>query len=178
MYSLDIAGKNVVLKNIEKESIPCITELINSIPDSVYATGIELPVTFDILNQKYVEAVLGKDEIFLGIYLAREKRLVGLLKAGIREEDGNVLWINSIVVFPPYRRNGIGSAAVELLIDTVSKKRNIHKVCLTVLVENTAGRAFWSRNGFNETRRIHRKNNEGQEHHLIVMSRVITPLNI
>jgi ribosomal protein S18 acetylase RimI-like enzyme len=177
LYSLDIAGKNVVLKNIEKESIPHLAGLLNSVPDSVYATGIELPVTHDMLNQKYAEAVLGKEEIFSGIYPAGEEQLAGIIRASIREDDGNVLWINSIIVFPPFRRIGLGSKAVELLIDNVSKKRSIQKACLTVLAENTTGRAFWSRNGFSETRRIRRKNKEGREQLLLIMSKVIVPTN-
>src|SRR5690554_3296206 len=155
------------------DNLENLADMLNGMPDAVYATGIEPPVTSEALYRKYENVFRNRDEIFAGIYPIGSQELSGLIRAVIRRIHGDVLWISSFVVFAQYRRNGIGSEAVELLVNHISKEESVPLVCLCVLDENHVGRAFWLKNGFLETMKIRKVSENRRLREMVVMSRTL-----
>jgi N-acetylglutamate synthase len=67
-------------------------------------------------------------------------RLVGTIMSG---HDGKRGYIQHLSVTDSYRRRGIGSKLVQLCLEAL-KKEGILKSHLMILVENEAGKLFWS----------------------------------
>ena len=71
-------------------------------------------------------------------------RIVGVIIAG---NDGRRGYIYHTAVNPEYRKQGIGAALVESVMDAL-KDCGINKVALVVFDRNESGNVFWEKQGF------------------------------
>ncbi len=157
LYIVNTNGSMLSLKTIEKGMIATVAEVYNSSPDSVYATGISLPVTNKTIIYKYLEAASSSNEIFTAVCVNNPYKVAGVIRAGLRPENECTLWINSIVILPCYRRKGYGSTALRQLTGRILKDRDISRAYVSVLEENTAGKQFWLYNGFTHIRTVYKR---------------------
>ncbi len=72
------------------------------------------------------------------------RKLVGVILAG---HDGRRGYIYHTAVLPACRKQGIGKALVQAVVDAL-RNCEIHKVALVVFAKNEAGNAFWEQMGF------------------------------
>lgn len=71
-------------------------------------------------------------------------KLVGVIMAG---NDGRRRYIYHTAVHPDCRKQGIGSALVNMVLIAL-KQIGISKVALVVFEKNAGGNAFWEKQGF------------------------------
>ena len=63
------------------------------------------------------------------------------------DESRDVAEIAEFTVLPPFRRRGVGRAAVEAILDD-HRARGTHSVDASVLRDNAPAQRFWERMGF------------------------------
>lgn len=73
-----------------------------------------------------------------------DDRIVGVIMAG---SDGRRGYIYHTAVHPNYRKQGIGSALVDTVLEAL-KQIGISKAALVVFERNQDGNAFWEKQGF------------------------------
>ncbi|MCX7842664.1 MAG: GNAT family N-acetyltransferase [Clostridia bacterium] len=174
MLPLNIAGEHVFFEDIKIEHLPIILKWYNSVDCFKFATGVDSPITLEKLTQKYAEVAICSNEFFVGIFLIRERKMIGILKGRLENKGAQTVWISSIVIDPFYQKRGFGSSSVNLLLDYLRSNYYVKFACLAVIEENIPGRAFWSKLGFTETRRIenHLKLKDKQQN-VIIMNKEI-----
>ena len=74
-------------------------------------------------------------------------RMVGLLDLVCGYPNDDDWYIGLLLIAPVARNRGFGKRVVDRIVQAGSA-RKVKRVLLAVLEENTAGRAFWSREGF------------------------------
>ncbi|MCX7710447.1 MAG: GNAT family N-acetyltransferase [Clostridia bacterium] len=174
MFSLNICNDTVFFEDIKIEHLPLILKWYNKVDDFRFATGIDNPISLDVLTRKYAEVAICSNEFFVGVYLCKEKKMIGILKGRFEYENKQSAWISSIVIDPQHQKKGYGSAAVSLLISFLKEKSNIRNVYLAVIEENIQGRSFWNKHHFIELRRIenHLKLQNRQQNVLIMQKSI------
>lgn len=155
MFSLNIQSERVWFKDIRLEHLPQILEWYNKVSDFKYATGMDTPITLDQLTQKYAETSICSNEFFAGIREKKEEKMIGILKGSIRRERGICsLWISSLAIDRPYQGKGYGSDSLNLLFEHIKAMGGIENAYISVIENNSQGRAFWVKHGFREMRKI------------------------
>ena len=89
MFPVYVRGNTVVIRDMGMDNLENLADMLNGMPDAVYATGIEPPVTSEALYRKYENVFRNRDEIFAGIYPIGSQELSGLIRAVIRRIHGD-----------------------------------------------------------------------------------------
>lgn len=174
MLSLNIQEDTVYFRDIKLEHLPQILNWYNKIDDFKFATGIDQPMTIDMLIQKYAEVAICANEFFVGVYSHIEKKMVGILKGRLEYENKYSVWISSIVIDSAYQNKGYGSLSIQILLKHLKYYNKIKEAYLAVIEVNEQGRRFWCKNCFNEVRRIQNHIKLQNKHqNVIIMHRVL-----
>ncbi|MCP1315313.1 GNAT family N-acetyltransferase [Halomonas sp. 707D7] len=80
----------------------------------------------------------------LSIVAEQDEALIGTIMAG---HDGHRGFIQHLAVAEPYRKQGIGTALVSRCLDAL-RAEGIDKAHLMLLVDNDAGKRFWTTLGW------------------------------
>jgi Acetyltransferases, including N-acetylases of ribosomal proteins len=151
MLSLSIEDKDLTIRDIDKLQIDKITCWFNSnIEKYKYAMGTSKQFTSEDFYEKYLEVLINAHEFFLGINMDGE--LIGFVKGRADYKNEGEIWIMSMLIGAPYQSRGIGSRALDLIIDEFNKKLGIKKFYACLVNDNIRGKAFWKRNSFSEYR--------------------------
>jgi GNAT superfamily N-acetyltransferase len=81
----------------------------------------------------------------LGLF--ENDRLIGVAELSFGFPESNDAYLGLMLLAPAARGRGLGGWLVTR-IEERARKQGSHRLCLGVLEENTAGRAFWDRQGF------------------------------
>lgn len=154
MFPLNIQNDIIYFRDIKPKQLPQILDWYNNIDDFRFATGLDTPISMEILLRKYSEAAISSDEFFTGIYIRQELRMVGILKGRLHNRNKGTIWINSIAIDPDYQCRGYGSISIGLLLKYLKTHINAKSVFLSVIEENTRGIAFWLNQGFRKVKKI------------------------
>ena len=175
MFSLNIQEQTVYFKDIKLEHLPQILKWYNKIGDFKFATGIDEPLTLEVLTRKYAEVAICINEFFVGIYTVAENEMIGILKGRLEYENKYAVWISSIVIDSNYQRRGYGSSSIELALNYFKNHNGMKTAFLSVIEENEQGRRFWSKHNFLELRRLenHIKLNKRQQN-IIIMQKILS----
>lgn len=170
MYALNIHNDVIYFKDIKLEHLPNILQWYNKVNDYKFATGIDAPITLEILTKKYAEVAICSNEFFVGIYTKNEGKMIGILKGSLKYKNRDAIWINSIVIDTLFQKKGYGSEALNLLTNYLKTNNKIKSIYLAVIESNLQGRAFWNKHDFRELRRIenHMKL-QNEQHNIIIM---------
>ena len=152
MLSLFIKDRDLVIKDVEKTQLTKITEWFagDDINLYKYAMGIDKPITYDDLYEKYLEALINAHEYFLGISL--DGNLIGFLKGRVDYKNADEIWIMAMLIDTPYRNIGIGERVLKLIMKEFKDKYGINNFYACLVKENIRGKVFWQKNGFYEYR--------------------------
>jgi RimJ/RimL family protein N-acetyltransferase len=112
-----------------------------------FATGMNGPVSLDVLIGKYEEVEENTRSYFLGLHNMIDNKLIGILNGKI---SNRFLWINLLAVAPEYRGKNFGSSTMVLFLDYIKYIENASEAYLAVAERNIQGRSFWLKNGFND----------------------------
>ncbi len=154
MYTLNIQNDVVYFKDIRVDHLPKILNWYNEVDDFKYATGIDSPFTLQMLNQKYAEVAISKNEFFVGIYAKENTKMIGLLKGRLKFRNKDAVWISSLVVDPMFQNHSFGTESINLLLEYLKINNKIKYAYLSVVEENTRGKNFWIKLDFKELKRI------------------------
>ncbi|WP_342476375.1 GNAT family N-acetyltransferase [Paenibacillus sp. FSL H7-0350] len=86
------------------------------------------------------------------LYIRSHDRIAGLITYLPDYSADHYPWIGLLVIHRQYSRQGIGKTAVHAL-ERMFRNHGLSAVRLAVQLENKAGEAFWTRNGFAPVRR-------------------------
>lgn len=81
------------------------------------------------------------------LYIKAHSRYAGLITYLPDYGQDHHPWIGLLVIHQQYSRQGIGKTAVHEL-EQIFKQQGLHAARLAVQLENKAGEAFWTANGF------------------------------
>lgn len=156
MLTLKNQKDNLILKDIAKEDLMDVLNLYNQNEQNIYATGIDRRMSLEDINEKYLEVLVNSHEFFTGIFLDKDKvmQMVGVIKGRIDYEDSDEAWISSILVDNRYQRLGIGTKAVETLIEMLHKCYDVKRFFIGIIAGNNIGRCFWQKLEFSYFRTI------------------------
>ena len=174
MLSLNIQAQTVYFKDIKLEHLPQILKWYNKIDDFKFATGIDQPMTIEMLTEKYAEVSICTNEFFVGIYCATHHQMIGILKGRLEYENKHSVWISSLVIDLLYQNKGYGSVAIKMLLDHFKDFNQIKDAYLAVIEVNEQGIGFWHKNSFTEVRKI--KNHiklQNKQQNVIIMHRIL-----
>lgn len=163
MHSLNIYNETVYFRDIKLQDLPLVLKWYNKVDDFKFATGIDTPLTLEMLTKKYAEVAICSNEFFVGIHDAAEQQMIGILKGRLEPKNKFSVWISSIAIDSMHQNKGLGTAAVNLLLEFLKTSHKIQYVYLAVIEENEQGRSFWIKLGFNELRKI--------ENHLMLQNK-------
>lgn len=131
------------------QSLEIQTSVLNSQPE----------FNLMVLHKAYVEpselAEENRKNLAMGekmLYIRSHDRIAGLITYLPDYSADHYPWIGLLVIHRQYSRQGIGIAAVHEL-EQMFRTRGLGAVRLAVQLENKAGEAFWTRNGFTPVRR-------------------------
>ncbi len=80
--------------------------------------------------------------------------MIGVIKGRIDYDNNEEAWISSILIDNSFQRKGIGSNAVDLLIELLGRNYGIKSILIGTLSGNAIGKRFWKKLGFNYIRTI------------------------
>ena len=126
MFTLNIQNNIVYFRDIKLRDLSKVLVWYNKVDEFKFATGIDFPITIEILKQKYAEVTISVNEFFVGIYTCKDEEMIGILKGNLKHESDNKMWISSIVVDPLYQNKGLGTHAINLLISYLKERKNIN----------------------------------------------------
>jgi ribosomal protein S18 acetylase RimI-like enzyme len=173
MFPLNMSCDFIYFKDIKLEHLPYILKWYNKVDDFKFATGIDTPITLEVLTQKYAEVAICGDEFFTGIY-NKEEKMIGILKGRLKYKNRDAVWISSIVIDTEYQHRGYGRVVINLLLNYLKEKNKVRGVYLAVVEENLQGRTFWLKQSFKELRRIenHLKLQDKQRNVIIMYKQI------
>ncbi|MDQ2085937.1 GNAT family N-acetyltransferase [Herbivorax sp. ANBcel31] len=148
MFFLNTNSDEIYFKNVELNQLIKIHKWYNNIGEYRFATGVDIPITFDDMLRKYFNIMSSSEEFFVGIYNVLDN-MVGLLKGRVIFKE-KVVWIKTLMVGTEFRGKGYGKKTVNLLLDYLIKKTDVKKIYLTVAKENKRACDFWKKQGFEE----------------------------
>lgn len=152
MLTINLKKGNLSFKDITKEDLHEALKLYNQNEINIYATGIDRPMSFKDINQKYLEVLVNSHEFFAGIFISSsdstENKMIGVIKGRIDYDNNDEAWISSILIDSSYQNCGIGTKAVNSIIKLLRDTYDIKTVMIGIISSNTIGREFWHKLGF------------------------------
>lgn len=174
MLSMRIVTAEIVIKDIKRRDLPNIIKWYNGGQDYKYATGMDQPVTLEILIQKYLEVVYCGSEFFAGIQLKHNNDMIGLIKGRLKKGKVNSIWINSLIIDARYRGGGYGTKSLNMISEYFKSRYDIKKIFISVIMENQSGIRFWHKNGFKSIRKTNiRIMLNGKGHNVVLMEKEV-----
>ncbi|WP_238651442.1 GNAT family N-acetyltransferase [Paenibacillus piscarius] len=141
---------------------------LEPVPDALTPQSLEIQASIlnsqpefnlMVLHKAYVEPSELEEEnrnnLAMGekmLYIRSHDRIAGLITYLPDYSADHYPWIGLLVIHRQYSRQGIGIAAIHEL-EQMFRTQGLGAVRLAVQLENKAGEAFWTRNGFTPVRR-------------------------
>lgn len=140
----------VFLRPIHEGLLEDVTILYNS--SIRYATGLDQAVSIGQIQDMLLNDCSCSDEFSSGIFISSDNpcsmKFVGLVTGLVRD---NRIWVKLLAVLPQFRRQGIGTGAVELILEYSRKYWGVTEAFLSVAEKNDEGLHFWTKQGFSAT---------------------------
>lgn len=158
MLTINLKDNNIRFQDISKNDLNEALRIYNQNEINMYATGIDRSMSYEDINQKYLEVLVNSHEFFAGIFLDEEAclsdRMVGVIKGRIDYDNSEEAWISSIIIDSEFQKCGIGSKAVRAILKMLRETYDIKSVMIGILSGNSIGREFWGKIGFQYIRTI------------------------
>ncbi len=156
MYSLNIKGTILYLRDLGVNDLEHVLKWFNDIDDFKYATGIFVPVTIKEVKSYFFKNFFSQKDFCLGIFSIESGKMIGFLKGQITNGFEDTAWINTIMIEPGLQRKGYGTEVVNMLIGYLKENTKVTKIYLSVCEENIIGKLFWKKQNFSEIMRINK----------------------
>ena len=110
-------------------------------------SAAESPFKVDLYIEAMLEDMEGRDFLWILQDGARAGFAIVRNLPDFPDESRMVATIGEFTVFPAFRREGVGTAAVQAILDD-HRARGTYEVEAGILRDNFLARAFWARMGF------------------------------
>ncbi len=104
-------------------------------------------------------------------------KLVGYVQFELNAPTTGYGWLPMLVLHPSVQRQGLGSEAVQSLIDQVEKLNSIRRVGLNVYAENPRALRFWFTHGWRQILDVEFEEVEGETFTCVTLSRPLAAEN-
>ena len=170
MLTINLNSDNLLFRDITKDHLNEVLKLYNQNEINMYATGIDRPMSFQDINQKYLEVLVNSHEFFAGIFIGGEmtpmNKMVGVIKGRIDYDNSEEAWISSILIDSSFQKSGLGTKSVSAILKLLRDNYDIKTAMIGILSGNTIGKEFWQKIGFHYIRTIQqyiRLNNKNED---------------
>ncbi|HBM75708.1 MAG TPA: hypothetical protein DD429_09180 [Clostridiaceae bacterium] len=152
MLSLYIKDKSLIIKDVDKGQIAQIAEWFNGREKEHYryAMGMDGPVKYEDLHEKYLESLVSVSEFFLSVNL--DDVLVGFVKGRLDYRNEGEIWIMAILIDKKFQNQGIGKRIIKLIMRESAERFGIKTFYAGIVEDNKQGMAFWKSLKFCEYR--------------------------
>lgn len=156
MLKINLENEDLVFRDIRKENLNKVLELYNQNEQNVYATGTDLPMSLNDINEKYLEVLVNSHEFFTGVFIkdSTVNELIGVVKGRIDYENSQEAWISSILIDGYHQKRGIGQKSIDSIIQLLNESYDIRRIYIGIIAGNKVGKKFWHKLGFNYIRTI------------------------
>lgn len=117
------------------------------------ATGLNRPITFKEMKDRYIEARCSRWEFFFKVVEKKRDAILGVVKGRVHYLLKDEAWISSILIDEAYQGAGVGRTVVSMLEEYFSREWLIRKLYTGVVASNIDGLNFWRSAGFSEVRK-------------------------
>jgi RimJ/RimL family protein N-acetyltransferase len=158
MLTMNMSSDDLIFKDITKEYLNEALHLYNQNEINMYATGIDRPMSYEDICQKYLEVLVNSHEFFTGIFkedIEAQNKMIGVIKGRIDYDNSEEAWISSILIDSGFQKSGLGTKAVGAVLKMLQDHYDIKRTMIGILSGNRIGRDFWSKIGFHYIRTIH-----------------------
>jgi hypothetical protein len=170
MIPVRISINNISINNISPEEFNTVLSCINESDDNYRVLGRNDPMTYDEIEQRYIESLMNSLEFFCGIYM--KNNLIGIIKGRIESKCEKELWILSYLFFNQYRNQGNGSEILSYFENYFFDNYNINKFCVLIIENNDLGKKFWNKNGY-KVARITKANKFNTISEMMILEKII-----
>ncbi len=118
-----------------------------------HATGLDKPITFEEMRDKYIEARCSRWEFFFKVVEKQHGIMLGVVKGRVHYLLDDEAWISSILIDEAYQGVGVGHTVVSTLEEYFRSVWLIRWLYTGVLASNVVGLEFWKSMGFAEVRK-------------------------
>jgi RimJ/RimL family protein N-acetyltransferase len=158
MLAINLRMESLSFKDVTKENLEEVLKLYNQNEINIYATGIDRQMSYQDINQKYLEVLVNSHEFFTGIFVSvpdsTESKMIGVIKGRIDYDNSEEAWISSVLIDSSFQKCGFGTKAVNSIIKMLKDTYDIKAVLIGILSGNIIGRDFWHKMGFSYIRTI------------------------
>jgi RimJ/RimL family protein N-acetyltransferase len=158
MLTINLSVDDLIIRDITKNNLPEVLRLFNQNEINIYATGIDRPMSYEDISQKYLEVLVNSHEFFAGIFICSQncvkEQMVGVIKGRIDYDNNEEAWISSILIDNSYQKRGIGTKSVSSIISMFKDTYDIKTVMIGILSSNIIAKKFWRKIGFSYIRTI------------------------
>lgn len=153
MMDIKVENRLVSLISIKKNEINQLIEWLKYKKDCIMATGCEQSQHSIALEEKIAEDS-SNNMTFIAWVCNKEGRRIGIIKGLMDTNNFYSLWIKMLLIDVNDRRKGYGRLTVTGLVEFLSKQYPLKRVCVSVILDNTDGLAFWYSLGFKAVKQI------------------------
>lgn len=165
-----ISFNDINIKNIELTELNIVLTCINESENNYGALGRNNPMTYNEIEQRYIESLMNSLEYFCGIYL--DNTLIGIIKGRIENKNEKELWILSYLFFKKYRSSGNGTKILKCFEEHFYYNYSIKKFCILIMENNEQGQKFWTKNEY-KIARITKAANLNKISEMMILEKII-----
>lgn len=112
-----------------------------------YATGFK---DFSDIRERLRDT--GTDRLKFMIYDLKQEVSVGFVFGQVKKIDREtVLWINILIIDPAFQNKGLGTLAINKLLNHAQIKYGVRTCLVAVSYKNRQGLSFWEKVGFSHS---------------------------
>jgi ribosomal protein S18 acetylase RimI-like enzyme len=162
------------LKRITPETLDQVEEVYTT-NGSFFMLTAGRPATIDdcrVDMEALPPGFAQSQKYYLNVYDKKTGGAIAVVDLLCGYPDDNSVWLGLLLVHGAYKRQRIGSAVVDVIVNA-AKQRGFASLQLGVVAGNETALSFWNSNGFNEIRNAKSKRQDNIEMDVIVMERRI-----
>ncbi len=155
MTAVKVAGKRFRAEPLTPDEAPAVQQLLEACADYCQMVLGRNPLPGDAEALYLMGPEAGRaagDKLLYGIRPAEGGGLIGLLDVFRNYPEPGIWYVGLLLFHPAKRSGGIGREVLES-VAAAARDAGARELQLNVVAQNIKAFAFWSRNGFAETRR-------------------------
>ena len=150
---ITLAGERVALGPLRRDLIPLYHAWISNLETTQYLSEAGAAPTLDEEIDWYDRAIRTENQRTFTIYTLPDFQPIGTVNLHQINHKHRKANMGIMIGEPAMRGRGLGTEAVELIVDYGFNALNLHSIWLTTYEFNAAGRKAYARAGFTEVGR-------------------------
>jgi len=152
---ITIAGERVALGSLRRDLIPVYHAWISNLETTQYLSEAGSAPTLDEEVEWYEREIRNANQRTFTIYAMPDYQPIGTVNLHQIDHKHRKANMGIMIGEPAMRGRGLGTEAVELIVDFGFNALNLHSIWLATYEFNIAGRKAYARAGFTKVGRRH-----------------------